>query len=93
MVKSFNCKETEKIFNRRYSRKFSAKLQRVVLKKLVMLDAAERIDDLKVPPSNKLEKLRGDRKGQRSIRVNGQWRICFRWKAGHSFDVELVDYH
>ena len=58
-----------------------------------MLHAAERLDDLRVPPSNKLEKLAGDRKGQRSIRVNDQWRICFRWKSGNAYDVELVDYH
>jgi toxin HigB-1 len=64
-----------------------------MLKKLVMLDAAEQLDDLRVPPGNRLEKLGRDRAGQHSIRVNDQWRVCFRWKDGHAYDVEIVDYH
>ena len=92
MIKGFRCKETEKVFQRRRSRKFGA-FQRVALRKLLVLDAAEALDDLRIPPSNRLEKLGGDRKGQHSIRVNDQWRICFRWKGGDARDVEIVDYH
>ena len=68
-------------------------LQRVALRKLRMLDAAERLDDLRVPPGNRLERLRGDRAGQYSIRVNEQWRVCFRWRSGDATEVEIVDYH
>ena len=68
-------------------------MQRVALRKLRMLDAAEKLDDLRVPPGNRLERLRGDRSGQHSIRINDQWRICFRWQAGDAYDVEIVDYH
>ena len=92
MIKGFRCKETEKVFQRRRSRRFGA-IQRVALRKLLVLDAAEALDDLRVPPSNRLEKLSRDRKGQHSIRVNDQWRICFRWKGGDAHDVEIVDYH
>ena len=92
MIKGFRCKETEKVFRRRHSRKFGA-FQRVALRKLLVLDAAEALDDLRIPPSNRLEKLSGDRKGQHSIRVNDQWRNCFRWKGGDARDVEIVDYH
>ena len=92
MIKGFRCKETEKVFQRRRSRKFGA-FQRVALRKLLVLDAAEALDDLRIPPSNRLEKLSGDRKGQHSIRVNDQWRICFRWKGGDARDVGIVDYH
>ena len=92
MIKGFRCKETEKVFQRRHSRQFGA-FQRVALRKLLVLDAAEALDDLRIPPSNRLEKLSGDRKGQHSIRVNDQWRICFRWKGGDARDVEIVDYH
>jgi len=68
-------------------------VQRVALRKLRMLDAAESLDDLRVPPGNRLERLRGDRQGQHSIRINDQWRICFRWRGGDAHDVEIVDYH
>ena len=68
-------------------------MQKVALRKLRMLDAAVRLDDLRVPPGNRLEGLRGDRAGQHSIRVNDQWRICFRWRGGDACDVEIVDYH
>ncbi len=93
MIKSFRCKETEKIFERRHSKKFPAKLQRVALRKLVILHAAGKLDDLRIPPANRLEKLSGRRRGQHSIRVNDQWRVCFRWRNGDAFDVEIVDYH
>ena len=93
MIRSFRCKETERVFRREFSRKFHPGVQRVALRKLVMLDAAETLRDLQVPPSNRLEKLSGDRRGQHSIRVNDQWRICFRWKEADAYDVEIVDYH
>ena len=93
MIKSFRCKETEKIFGRRYSKKFPAKLQRVALRKLVILHAAKVLEDLRIPPANRLEKLSRDRRGQHSIRINDQWRLCFRWRNGDAFDVEIVDYH
>lgn len=92
MIKGFRCKETEKVFQRRHSRKFGA-FQRIALRKLLVLDAADALDDLRIPPANRLEKLSGNRKGQYSIRVNDQWRICFRWKDGDAHDVEIVDYH
>ena len=92
MIKGFRCKETEKVFQRRYTRKFSG-IQRIALRKLLILDAAGSLDDLRVPPANRLEKLVGDRKGQHSIRVSDQWRVCFRWRAGHAYEVEIVDYH
>jgi proteic killer suppression protein len=92
MIKGFRCKETEKVFQRRYTRKFSG-IQRIALRKLLILDAAGSLDDLRVPPANRLEKLAGDRKGQHSIRANDQWRVCFRWRAGHAYEVEIVDYH
>jgi proteic killer suppression protein len=92
MIKGFRCKETEKVFQRRHVRKFSG-IQRIALRKLLILDAAGSLDDLRVPPANRLEKLAGDRKGQHSIRINDQWRVCFRWRAGHAYEVEIVDYH
>jgi proteic killer suppression protein len=92
MIKGFRCKETEKVFQRRHSKKFAG-IQRIALRKLLILDAAGSLNDLRVPPSNHLEKLTGDRRGQHSIRVNDQWRICFRWKDGHAHAVEIVDYH
>jgi proteic killer suppression protein len=93
MIRDFRSKETEKIFNRQFSRKFPAEIQRTALRKLVLLDASESLDDLKVPPSNPLEKLTGDRKGQYSIRINDQWRICFVWYRGDAYKVEITDYH
>jgi proteic killer suppression protein len=92
MIKGFRCKETEKVFQRRHSKKFAG-IQRIALRKLLVLDAAGSLGDLRVPPSNHLEKLTGDRRGQHSIRINNQWRICFRWKDGHAHAVEIVDYH
>ncbi|HEY67495.1 MAG TPA: type II toxin-antitoxin system RelE/ParE family toxin [Thermoflexia bacterium] len=93
MIKGFRDKETERLFSRRFSRRFPPSLHRVAWRKLAMLDAAERLDDLRVPPGNRLEKLYGDREGEYSIRINDQWRICFRWSDGDAYDVEIVDYH
>lgn len=93
MIQSFKCKETEKVFGRDFSKRFPNDIQRVALRKLRMLNRATTINDLRIPPSNHLELLEGDRRGQHSIRINEQWRICFEWKNGDAFDVEIVDYH
>lgn len=93
MIKNFICKDTEKVFEMKAIRRFSADLQKRIRRKLVMLDAAVDLQDLRVPPANRLEKLRGDRQAQYSIRVNEQWRICFVWEAGHAYQVECIDYH
>ena len=93
MIRSFRDRETERLFRREPVRKLPPDVQRVALRKLVLLDAAESIEDLRVPPGNRLEKLTGNRAGQHSIRINDQWRVCFRWKEGDVHDVEIVDYH
>jgi proteic killer suppression protein len=93
MIRSFRDRETERLFSRQPVRGLPSDTQRAALRKLVLLDAAESLDDLRVPPGNRLEKLAGDRAGQHSIRINDQWRICFRWRDGHAEDVEIVDYH
>lgn len=93
MIKSFKCKETEKIFMGKFSKKLPLDLQRRALIKLHMIDAAEDVTDLRVPPANYLEQLLGDRAGQHSIRINQQYRICFKWVENNAFDVEIVDYH
>ena len=93
MIRSFKSEETEKIFNRQRSRKLPQDIQQVALRKLRMLNRAVTLDDLRIPPANRLEKLRGDREGQWSIRINDQWRICFAWHDGEADDVEIVDYH
>ncbi|OAI46491.1 plasmid maintenance system killer [Gammaproteobacteria bacterium SCGC AG-212-F23] len=93
MIKTFKCKHTEKLFNGHPIKKLHRDIQRVALRKLKMLDAATVLDTLKVPPGNMLEALKHDRAGQHSIRINIQWRICFIWKDGHAFNVEIVDYH
>lgn len=93
MIRSFKCKETEKIFNRTFSRKFPQDIQRVALRKLRMLNRAKILKDLLVPPGNRLEALHGDRKGQYSIRINDRWRICFEWQKGDAYNVEIIDYH
>ena len=93
MIRSWADAEAEKIFNLQRSRKLPPDLQRVALRKLLMLEAAVSIQDLMVPPANRLEKLKGDREGQWSIRINDQWRICFVWREGNACDVEIVDYH
>jgi proteic killer suppression protein len=92
VIKSFRCPETEKLFHRQASRKFRA-IERCALRKLRVLDAANELRDLQLLPGNRLEALRGDRKGQHSIRINDQWRVCFEWKAGDAHSVEIVDYH
>jgi toxin HigB-1 len=93
MIKSFNNKETEKIFNRDYSRRYPPDIQRVAMKKLWMIDAAPDLNSLQIPPGNRLEALKGNREAMFSIRINNQWRICFRWMDGDAYDVEIVDYH
>ncbi len=93
MIRSFRCKETEGIFYLTRSRKLPPSIQQAALRKLRMLNRSISINDLRVPPANRLEKLSGERLGQWSIRVNDQWRICFRWDNGNALDVEIVDYH
>ncbi|MFC1461810.1 type II toxin-antitoxin system RelE/ParE family toxin [Verrucomicrobiota bacterium] len=93
MIESFKCKETEKIFHRQFSRKLPTSIQKVAFRKLRMLNRSATIQDLRAPPANRLEALSGKRKGQHSIRINDQWRICFRWESGSAYDVEIVDYH
>lgn len=93
MIQSFKEKETEKIFRGQFSRKLPQGIQRVAARKLEHLNAATILETLRVPPGNRLEALGRDRKGQHSIRINDQWRICFVWQDGHAFDVEIVDYH
>ena len=93
MIRSFADRVTERLFQRERVRQLPPSLLRVALRNLVQLDAATILDDLRVPPGNRLEKLSGDRAGQHSIRINDQWRICFRWRNGDAFDVEIVDYH
>lgn len=93
MIRSFKSKETEKIFNRERSQKLPPDIQQVALRKLRMLNRAVSLQDLRVPPANRLEKLSGARAGQYSIRINDQWRICFEWQAGEVQRVEIVDYH
>ena len=93
VIKSFRDRDTERLFHRERVRRLGADVQRIALRKLRMLDAAESLDDLRIPPANRLEKLKGDRAGQHSIRINQQWRLCFGWRAGDAYDVEIVDYH
>jgi toxin HigB-1 len=94
MIRSFGDKTTELLFNRQQPIKHvSQSVQKAALRKLLMLDAAESLEDLRSPPANRLEKLRGDRQRQYSVRVNDQWRICFRFKKSDAWDVELTDYH
>lgn len=93
MIKSFKDSETEKIYNLTHSRKLPSDIQQIALRKLRMLNNAKTINDLRVPPANRLEKLVGGRAGQYSIRINDQWRICFDWQADSAYNVEIVDYH
>lgn len=93
MIRSFRSRETERLFNRERSQKLPGDIQRVALRKLKMLHRSTSLSDLRSPPANRLERLKGNREGQYSIRVNDQWRICFRWDRGDAFDVEIVDYH
>ena len=93
MIRSFRCKETEKVFRRVFSRKFPRDLQQRAFMKLNAIDSAIDVDDLRTPGSNRFEALKGDRKGQWSIRINDRWRICFEWQRGDAEGVEIVDYH
>ena len=93
MLRSFRDRDTERVWQRSAVRKLGPEVQRAALRKLLILDAAESLQDLRVPPGNRLEKLKGNRSGQHSIRVNDQWRICFRWTAAGPDDVEITDYH
>jgi toxin HigB-1 len=93
MIRSWADAEAEKLFKLQRSKRLPADLQRIALRKLLMLDAAVSLEDLTIPPANRLEKLKGDRAGQWSIRINDQWRVCFSWKNGSAYDVEIVDYH
>ncbi len=93
MIKTFKCKETQKIFHRQYSKKLPRDIQKVAFRKLRMIDRSITLNDLKVPPANRLEKLSGERKGQYSIRINDQWRICFKWIDNNALEVETTDYH
>ena len=92
MIRSFADKNTERLFHRERIKRLAGKLQRAALRKLALLDAAETLEDIRVPPGNHLEKLAGDREGQHSIRINDQWRLCLRWIDGEVHDVEIADY-
>ena len=93
MIQDFRCPETERIWQGKISRRLPSDIQRVVLRKLIQLAAAENLKDLRVPPGNRLEALKGAWAGRHSIRINDQWRICFVWKDGHAHAVEVIDYH
>ncbi len=93
MILSFACKQTHALFQNRRCKLPLGKALAVAYRKLVMIHSAGRLDDLRVPPGNRLEALRGDRQGQFSIRVNQQWRVCFAWRDGNAYDVAIVDYH
>lgn len=93
MIPSFRDKRTESVFRRERVKGLSDQVRRSALRKLLIIDASETLDDLRVPPGNRLERLKGNLKGQYSIRVNDQWRICFEWSRGDAFNVEIVDYH
>lgn len=93
LIRSFKSRESEKIFNRQRSDRLPQDIQQVALRKLRMLNRAVTLQDLRIPPANRLEKLTGDRAGQHSIRINDQWRVCFEWRDGDAYNVEIVDYH
>ncbi|RII93519.1 type II toxin-antitoxin system RelE/ParE family toxin [Clavibacter californiensis] len=93
MIRSFGSKRTERIWDQQYVKGVDRNVQRAVLRKLELINAAVDVEDLRIPPGNRLERLVGDRRGQHSIRVNDQWRLCFIWREGGAEDVELVDYH
>jgi proteic killer suppression protein len=93
MINSFSDKSTEDLFNRRFVRHLPPTIQRLAYRKLLLIDGAERLDDLKMPPDNKLEKLSGDLSGKYSIRINDQWRIIFNWKENSAYEVEIINYH
>lgn len=93
MIKSFRDKDTRRLFDRERIARWPPEVQKAALRKLLIIDAADELGDLRVPPGNRLEKLSGDRAGSYSIRVNDQWRICFQWREGDAFEVEVTDYH
>jgi proteic killer suppression protein len=93
VIRSFACKETARIFRRERSRRFPAEIQQRALERLIAIHAAINIADLRMPPGNRLEALHGDRRGSWSLRINDQWRVCFRYEGGDALDVEIVDYH
>jgi proteic killer suppression protein len=93
MIKGFREKEAERIWWGKVSKRLPRSIQDTARRKLRMLNNAQSLQDLKVPPANRLEALRGDRRGEHSIRINQQWRVCFRWRDGHAHDVSIVDYH
>jgi len=93
MIQTFKCKETEKIWNQDFSKKFPVNIQGIALRKLFMIQRARELKDLRIPPGNHLEKLKGDRKDQYSIKINDQFRICFEWEDSNAYEVEIVDYH
>jgi len=93
MIQSFKCKETARIFEEGFSRKFPISILKSAIKRLAMLNRSGKLEDLKIPPSNHLEPLSGDREGQHSIRINDRYRVCFKWKDNNAHDVEVTDYH
>lgn len=93
MIHSFACSQTERLWRREKPKKFPPSIHRTALRKLEIVHAAVDLSDLRVPPGNRLEALKGDRKGQHSIRINDQWRVCFVWRVGQAHQVEIVDYH
>lgn len=93
MINNFSDKSTEDLFKRRFVRDLPSNIQRIAYRKLLLIDAAERLDDLRIPPGNRLEKLSGNLSGKYSIRINDQWRIIFSWKENDAYEVEIIDYH
>jgi len=93
VIKSFRDANTERIFNREFVKRYPREIQQRAFMRLNAIDAAVRLEDLRLPPSSRLEALKGDRKGEHSVRINDQWRICFLWRDGHAERVEIVDYH
>ncbi len=93
MIRSYQDQDTERVFRRIRVPRFSPGTQRAALQKLLILDAADRLDDLRIPPGNRLEKLAGRRQGQYRVRINDQWRVCFRWRSADALEVEITDYH
>ena len=92
MIRSFRCAQTQMLFARKAVPRWRS-IERVALRKLVQLDLAQTIEDMRVPPGNRLERLKGDRAGQYSVRINDQWRLCFRFEQGQALEVEIIDYH
>jgi len=93
MIQSFNDRETQRLWNNGFSRKLPQDIQRIAFRKLVMIHRSKDLNDLRVPPGNRLERLTGKREGQLSVRINDQWRTCFFWNDGHAYHVEIIDYH